>query len=490
MKHRTDGRIIAVFGFGEFIPVVTIKELHVVTRERGSDGTVVDALPFFLPGDVKHHQRPFALRLDLDSGDRLVLPLSSVAQPRPGTLVFAIDSANGSVVFNMASRGRTGWDELVYRITAEQASRMHVNVADGLAEARLRLSINRLELWKRGTGARMTVFGPERDRMEGYSVQWKTTSGEVTTSFRREQGEVVCDSPDDVALVEAVLINPRGVECGAIRADGAGKSLELYDPETKPTISIEAPPPMKAGAVVSLQAQGRGMPPTGPLSLNEAEYDTVWKAGSPHAKVRTGEGKLIPQGRDRFVAIGHIELLRTVPPGGADVPVEMELFRRTSWREAKPQNKLVGSARVIVKALHNPSLPAFTGQIQMVQTPGDPAGVGGPQDWDEGPPEVSLERMTPIYGNNPFNTQNPIVNTTINGVTFTSTETVPVTSLPEPPKPATETAALQPPSPPQPGTPSMTTSAIDRNDGDRVLPAAGGTIVDTVTYGNLIPGTA
>ncbi len=489
VKQRSDGRVVAVFGFGEFIPVATIKQLNVITREGGSDGTIVDSFPLFLPGDAKHHQKAFALRLDLDSGDRLVLPLNAVAQPRPGTLVFSIDGSNGAVIFNMAARGRTGWDELVYRITAEQAERMHVNLADGLVEARLQLSINRLELWKRGTGARMTVFGPESERMEGYAVTWKTSTGEVTTPFKREGVTFVCDSPADILLIEAILLNPRGAECGVVRADTTGKQLELYDPDTRPVITINTPAPMKAGAIVSLQAQGSGLPLTGPLSFNEAEYTTVWKVTGPLAKVRTVDGKLIPQGRDRFVAIGHIELLRNVPVGGADIPITMELYRKTSWREAKPQTQLVGTAKVVLRALHNPSLPAFVGQVQFAQPSSDSGQSAQTSQWIEGPPEVALERMTPLQGNNPFNTQNPIVNTTINGVTYTSTETIPVTSLPEPPKPATETVAPPPPAPPQPGNPSITTSAADKNDGDRVLPAAGGTIVDTVTYANLTPGT-
>lgn len=490
VRRRSTKEIVAGFTLGEFIPVVTIKELQVVSREGAGDGTVVQSIPLFLPGEAKHHQKPLALRLDLDSGDKLLLPLNAVAQPNPGTLIFTVDGANGNIIFNMANRGKVGWDEFSYRITADHARRMHLNLADGYAEARLQFSVNRLELWKRGTGARVSVFGPEKDRMDGYSVVWKSRTGTVTTAFKREQGTLVCDSPDNVELLEVILLNPRGAECAVIRGPAQGQTIETYPPDAAPEITVLVPQSMKAGAIVSLQAHGRGIPPTGPLSLAEAEFHTIWKTKSLHGKVRTEKGVVIPMGRDGFVSVGHIEILRTVPESGAEIPFEVELHRRTSWREAKPETRIIAVGRGTIRAVHNPSLPPFSGLVTITQAPSVGTQVGSVSQWAEGAPEVSLERMIPLDGNNPFNVQNPIVNATVDGVSYAATEAVLVTTYPEPPVPPQGGGTPQQPEEPRPGAPTVTTSATDKADGDRILAATGGTIVDTVTYANLVPGTA
>ncbi len=489
VRRRSNKAIVSHFGFGEIIPVATVKRLRVVMRGGGGDGAVVDAMPLFRPADRQHNQWPFAIRIELESGERITVPLDSVEQDRPGGLLFGIDSPSGTVLFNMGAMQRVGWEALTYRLSPGRAARMHVNLAGDFEDASILFSVNRLELWKRGNGVRMTVLGPQKDAMHGYAVRWKGGSGMTTTSFRKDQGEWVCDGPENTPVFEAVLLNPRGAECGVVRGTD-GRAIASCEPDHRPTLTIETPAPLKAGAIASVRVTCNDLPSDGPLSMGSAEYYTLWKTTGPFGKVRTAEGAVYPQGPTGFLSIGHIEYLRGVPEGGARIPVEVELYRRTDWQSYQPKGRLIASARGTLDALYNPSLPPFSGQIRIEQ--GSDGGGRAATRWVEGAPEVSLERMVAIEGNNPFNVQNPIVNETRNGQTLVATDAVPVTSLPEPPVPG-KTAVPAPPAPPEPPkppapVPTLTTTARDKADGDRMLPSTGGTIVDTVSYTNLTAG--
>lgn len=480
IRRRSDNAIVSHFGFGEIIPVATVKRLRVVMRGGGGDGAVVGAMPLFRPADRQHNQWPFAIRIELESGDRVTVPLNAVEQGQPGGLLFGIDSSNGAVLFNMGAMKRVGWETLTYRLSPGRAARMHVNLAGDYEDGSILFSVNRLELWKRGNGVRMTVLGPQKDAMDGYAVRWKAGSGTSTTSFRKDQGEWVCDGPENAPVFEAVLLNPRGAECGVVRGSD-GKAIASCEPDHRPMLTIESPAPLKAGAIASVRVTCDELPADGPLSMREAEYYTLWKTTGPFGKVRTAEGSVYPLSPTGFLSIGHVEYLRGVPEGGARIPVEVELYRRTDWQRFQPKGRLVASARGMLEALYNPSLPPFTGQIRIEQ--GSDGGRGASPRWVEGAPEVNLERMVAIDGNNPFNVQNPIVNVTRNGQTLVATDAVPVTSLPEPPVPG-EPAVPVPPAP----VPTLTTAARDKADGDRTLPSTGGTIVDAVNYTNLTVG--
>lgn len=54
---------------------------------------------------------------------------------------------------------------------------------------------------------------------------------------------------------------------------------------------------------------------------------------------------------------------------------------------------------------------------------------------------------------------------------------------------ASITAQVQVAAQPVPVEPSLGTSAVDQADGDRIIDWAGGTVIDTITYENLTPGT-
>ncbi|HEY9072271.1 MAG TPA: VaFE repeat-containing surface-anchored protein [Candidatus Ozemobacteraceae bacterium] len=486
VRRRSDKAIVTHFGFGEIIPVATVKRLRVVMRGGGGDGAVVDAMPLFRPADRQHNQWPFAIRIELESGDRITVPLNAVEQGRPEGLLFGIDGSSGTVLFNMGAMHRVGWETLTYRLSPGRAAQMHVTLSGDYEDASILFSVNRLELWKRGNGVRMTVLGPQKDAMDGYAVRWKAGSGMTTTSFRKDQGEWICDGPENMPVFEAVLLNPRGTECGVVRGTD-GKAIATCEPDHRPTLTIETPAPLKAGAIASVRATCNDLPSDGPLSMGSAEYYTLWNTTGPYGKVKTSEGSVYPLGPTGFLSIGHVEYLRGVPEGGARIPVEVELYRRTDWQSFQPKGRLIASARGTLEALYNPSLPPFSGQIRIVQ--GSDGGSGVSTRWVEGAPEVSLERMVAIEGNNPFNVQNPIVNVTRNGQTLIATDAVPITSLPEPPVPGEPTVPA-PPAPPEPPAPvpTLTTSARDKADGDKTLPATGGTIIDTVSYTNLTAG--
>gem|GEM_PF-5860304 len=486
VRRRSTNAVVSHFGFGEIIPVATVKRLRVVMRGSGGDGAVVDAMPLFRPADRQHNQWPFAIRIELESGDRITVPLDAVEQGRPGSLLFGIDGKSGSILFNIGAMQRVGWETLTYRLSPSRAARMHVNLAGDYEDGSILFSVNRLELWKHENGVRMTVLGPQKDAMDGYAVRWKAGSGMTTTPFRKDQGEWVCDGPENTPVFEAVLLSPRGAECGVVRG-ADGKAIASCEPDHRPTMAIETPTPLKAGAIASVRVTCNDLPSDGPLSMGSAEYYTLWKTTGPFGKVRTAEGPVYPLGPTGFLSIGHVEYLRGVPEGGARIPVEVELYRRTDWQSYQPKGRLVASARGTLEALYNPSLPPFTGQIRIVQ--GSDGGRTVATQWVEGAPEVSLERMVAIDGNNPFNVQNPIVNVTRNGQTLVATDAVPITSLPEPPVPG-EPVVPAPPAPPEPPAPvpTLTTAARDKSDGDKLLPSTGGTIVDTVSYTNLTAG--